>query len=112
METDAIAQPYGLDRAGGRFIGQRTELPSGELVTSAELQRRGLFYEAIDPDGGLYASVEDVGQPEKIIGWDRELIVPGRLYPQIVVRESAVVGGVALLLVLGAAGVVVRRRPG
>jgi hypothetical protein len=111
-ETDAIAQPYGLDREGGRLLGQRTELASGELVDSSELLARGISIEAIDPDGGLYASVEDVGRPEKIIGWDRELIVPGRLYPQIVLRESAVLGSTSLLLALGAVAVVGRRRPG
>lgn len=112
MESDAVAQPFGMDRAGGRFLGQRTKLPSGELVSSDELQRRGLFVQVIDQDGALYASDGDIGHPEKVIGYDREVVVPGRLYPQIVVRESAVVGGTAVLLALAAAAVVHRRRPG
>jgi hypothetical protein len=39
-------------------------------------------------------------------------VVPGRLYPQIVLRESALVGGMAILLALAATFVVSRRRPG
>lgn len=111
-ETDAVAQAYGIDRAGSLFIGQRTELATGELVTYEELQRRGLAYEAIDADGGLYASPTVVGDRNKLIGWDRELLVPGRLYPRVVLRESLVVGGMAVVLGLAAAGVVARRRPG
>jgi hypothetical protein len=38
--------------------------------------------------------------------------VPGRLYPQIVLRESAVVAGTAVLLGLASVTVVARRRPG
>jgi len=60
----------------------------------------------------IFASPEDVGHPERMIGRDRGLILPGRLYPQIVLRESAVVGGTAVLLALTATAVVGRRRPG
>ncbi|MGH2455967.1 MAG: hypothetical protein ACRDHD_06900 [Candidatus Limnocylindria bacterium] len=118
-QTDAMAHAYDMEccgvdseRAGALFVGQRTELVTGELVTYEELQRRGLTYDAIDGDGGLYASLDDVGQRDKLIGWDRELLVPGSLYPRVVLRESAVLGALALLLGLAATFVVGRRRPG
>ena len=110
-ENDAVVQAFGGDQ-GARYLGQRIELPSGEVIDYAELTRRGLSIEAIDEENRLFASATDVGDPEKMIGWDRIAVVPGRLYPQIVLRESAVVGGVALLLGLVGAAVVGRRRPG
>lgn len=121
-ESDAIvAQAYGVDRSGayverasvGLFLGQRVELASGELVTWDEMGARGLNVEAIDgEDGALYANVDDLTRGEDVIGWDRELLVPGRLYPQVVLRESGVLG--ALTLTALAAGLIVvrRRRPG
>jgi hypothetical protein len=109
MEADAIVKPFSADRAGGRLLGQRVELPSGEVIDYGELQRRGLSYEAIQDDR-LFAKPEDIGHPDRIIGYDRELLVPGRLYPQIVARESGVVGGAAALLALAAAAMVSRRR--
>ena len=110
-ETDAVVGAYDEDLAGGRYLGQRVELPSGELIEYGELQRRGLSAEWFQDDM-IFAREEDVGHPERMIGRNRELILPGRLYPQIVLRESAVVGGTAVLLALAAAAVVGRRRPG
>jgi hypothetical protein len=113
VEADAIViDPASGDREGGRYLGQRVELPSGELIDYGELSRRGLSVEANDEQGRLFATPADIGHPERIIGWDRGLVVPGRLYPQIVLRESALVGGMASLLALAATFVVSRRRPG
>lgn len=109
VEGDAIVQAFGVDRTGARFLGQRIELPSGELVTYGDFPYRG---ETWDVEGEIFAAAADIGQPDKIIGWDRELLVPGRLYPQIVLRESAVVGGTAVLLALATTFVVGRRRAG
>ena len=110
-ESDAVAQPYGLDRSGALFVAQRVELPSGELIDYAELMRRGVTYSASDENGAMYADVYDLGDPDKIIGWDRELVIPGRRYPELVLRESLIVTGAAALLA-GLAGLaVVRRRP-
>jgi hypothetical protein len=108
MEGDAIVLPFGVDRAGGLSLGQRIELPSGALVNYNELPYRG---ETWDIEGDIYGAEADIGHPERILGRDRELIVPGRLYPQTVLRESAVVGGAAVLLALAATFVVGRRRP-
>jgi len=112
IETDAIVQPSADQAGGGRYLGQRVELPSGELIDYGELSRRGLSIEAIDEEGRLFANPAVIAHPERMIGWDRGLLVPGRLYPQIVLRESVVVGGTALLLGLAGVAVVARRRPG
>lgn len=109
MEGDAIVQPFGVDRAGGLNLGQRIELPSGKLVGYGDLPYRGGTW---DVEGEIFAAEADIGHPDRIIGWDRELLVPGKLYPQIVLRESSVVGGAAVLLALAASFVVSRRRPG
>jgi hypothetical protein len=111
MEGDAIAQAFDADRAGGRQLGQRVLLPSGELIDNAELQRRGLHYEVIQDDL-LWAKPEDIGHMDRLVGYDRYLVVPGSRYPEIVLRESVVVGGTAVLLALATIFVVSRRRPG
>jgi len=111
IEGDAIIQKFDADRAGGRQLGQRVLLPSGELVDNGELLRRGLAYEAI-VDDLLYAKPEDIGHPDRIVGYDRYLVVPGSRYPQIVLREAGVVGGTAVLLALAATFIVSRRTPG
>lgn len=109
IEGDAIVQAFDADRAGGRQLGQRIELPSGELVTYSDFPYHG---ETWDVEGEIFGAAADIGHPDRIIGRDRELLVPGRLYPQIALRESAVVGGTAILLALAATFVVKRRRPG
>jgi hypothetical protein len=111
IEGDAIVSAYGAPDEGGRYLGQRVLLPNGDLVDYGELQRRGLSFEVIQDDE-LYARPEDIGHPELMVGRDRQLLVPGKLYPSIVLRESGVVGGTAVLLALAATFVVSRRRPG
>jgi hypothetical protein len=111
LEGDAIVQKFDADRAGGRQLGERILLPSGELVDYGELQRRGLAYEVI-VDDLLWAKPEDIGHMDRLIGYDRYLVVPGSRYPQIVLRESAVVGGAAVVLALATILVVKRRRVG
>jgi hypothetical protein len=111
MEGDSIVQAFDADRAGGRQLGQRVLLPGGELIDFGELLRRGLAYEVIQDDL-LWAKPEDIGHMDRLVGYDRYLVVPGSRYPQIVLRESGVVGGAAVLLALGAIFVINRRRPG
>ena len=111
IEGDAVVQKFDADRAGGRQLGERILLPSGELVDYEELKRRGLAYEVIQDDL-LWAKPDDIGHMDRLIGYDRYLVVPGSLYPQIVLRESGVLGGTAILLALAAIFVVNRRRPG
>jgi len=111
IEGDAVVQKFDADRAGGRQLGERILLPKGELIDYGELQRRGLAYEVIQDDL-LWARPEDIGHMDRLIGYDRYLVVPGSRYPQIVLRESAVVGGAGFLLALAAILVVKRRRVG
>ena len=111
IEGDATVSAYGSPDSGGRYLGQRVLLPNGELIDYGELQRRGLSFEAIQDDL-IYARPEDVGHPERVVGRDRQLLVPGKLYTQVVLREAGVVGGAAVLLALAATFVVSRRRPG
>jgi hypothetical protein len=116
LETDAVLSPGmnsgPLDQSGGRSLGTRIELASGEVVTWDHLTAQGYTDWQEDMEGRLYAGVDDVGHPDKAIGWERQLLVPGRLYPQIVLRESAVAGAAGLVLLLVTVGVVGRRRPG
>jgi hypothetical protein len=111
VEGDAIVQKFDANRAGGRQVGQRILLPSGELITNDELRRRGLSYEVIQDDL-LYAKPEDIGHLDRLVGYDRYLVVPGARYPQIVLRESGVVGGSAVVLAVATGFIVKRRRPG
>jgi hypothetical protein len=111
LEGDATVSAYGSADEGGRYLGQRVLLPNGEMVDYGELQRRGLSFEAMQDDL-IYAKEEDIGHPERAIGRDRQLLVPGKHYPQVVVREAGVVGAAAALLALAATWVVGRRRPG
>jgi hypothetical protein len=108
-ETAAVVQPYGVERSGGLVLGLRVKLASGELVSWDELSARGINIEAIGENGELYANVEAMGRGDDPTGRELELIVPGRLYPVIVLRESAVLGGVTLAA-LGIGLIVVRRR--
>jgi hypothetical protein len=108
-ETDAVVQAYGVDRSGGLVLGLRVKLASGELVSWEELSARDINIEAIGENGELYADVAAIGRGEDPIGRELELMVPGRLYPLIVLRESAALGGVTLAA-LGIGLIVVRRR--
>jgi hypothetical protein len=120
-ETEALATPFNIDettgepdRAGGLLLGLRLELPSGELVGEDVASQLGED-QMIDNDGAIYTRFDEAtGQPDRssLVGWLRDLVVPGRLYPLVRLRESAVAVGVAMVLMLLGAGVVRRRRPG
>jgi hypothetical protein len=111
LEGDATVSAYGSADEGSRYLGQRVLLPNGELIDYGELQRRGLSFQAMQDDL-IYTTEEDLGHPERAIGRDRQLLVPGKLYSQVVLREAGVVGGAAVLLALAGSFVVGRRRPG
>ncbi|HET6744703.1 MAG TPA: hypothetical protein VFH90_02510 [Candidatus Limnocylindria bacterium] len=116
LEADAVLVPAmngnAASEVGELSLGWRIELLNGQVITPDELYGRdGNVNVNEDMDGRLYNSPDGTLRPENIIGWSRELLVPGRLYRQVVLRESAVATGLGLLLLLGAAGVVARRRP-
>ena len=117
LEADAVLLPAMNGNAGNevgdRSLGWRIELASGEVVSPDELfGRPSMVNVNEDMEGRLYNSPDGTLRPENFIGWSRELLVPGRMYQAIVLRESAVAGGLGALLLLMAAGVVGRRRPG
>ncbi|HEX2142106.1 MAG TPA: hypothetical protein VHK28_07545 [Candidatus Limnocylindria bacterium] len=115
LSAFAAGPEMGDSLAGGLTIGGRIELASGELVSWEYLNRQGYEQQMIDMDGAIYTRFdEQTGEPDEssFIGWDRMLVVPGPMYPVVVLRESGVATGVALLFGLLAARVVVRRRVG
>jgi hypothetical protein len=111
LETDAVATPYGVEVAGGRVLGDRVELPGGKLVSFADLDPDEGYNIGIGPDGIIYTSFDENGIGSQPIGRAVSLIVPGNHYPAFVLRESGVLGGLALLAGGLAFLVVDRRRP-
>lgn len=111
--AEAVAQPYGVSDPSALQLGQRVELPDGQVVGDAYLASMDNIL--IDGDGSVYSRFDpETGLPDRssLVGHYRELVLPGERYPQVVARESAAVGATALLVLLAAAGIVRRRRPG
>jgi len=97
---------------GARSLGGFFETPNGELLSYGDLEARGYTGGMWnDERGEIYATAADLAAKRNVIAWNVELLVPGRRYPEVVVRESAVLGGAALLAGGLAFAVVRRRRP-
>jgi ABC-type transport system involved in multi-copper enzyme maturation permease subunit len=111
LQADAVPTPYGVEIGGDLRVGDRVELPDGRLVSFADLDSDEGYNIAIGPDGTVYTSFDQNGVGSDPIGRAVSLIVPGKLYPTFVLRESAVLGGLALLVSALALVVVQRRRP-
>ena len=97
--------------SGARSLGGFFETPGGALLTFGDLEARGYTGGIWEEDGAIYANPADVAAKRNVIAWNVQLLVPGRRYPEVVVRESAVLGGSALLVGGLAFAVVRRRRP-
>jgi len=118
-EAEALVLPYGRDITGDLSLGERVVLADGEMMTFLEMQRRGVGSFAIAMDGQVYvppegSEFEGMESPEEVgelIGQSHVLVIPAERYPEIVAREAAVLGGVAVLFGLGSGVVVHRRRP-
>jgi len=121
----ALLPPSALgDRVPHRYItgdlslGERVVLTNGEIMTHLEMQRTGIGSYAMDMDGRIYvppegSEFEGMESPEELgelIGQGHVLAIPGERYPEIVAREAAVLGGLAVLFGLGSGVVVYRRR--
>jgi hypothetical protein len=110
---DPSAMPDGAaDTEGALSVGQRIKLPDGSLVAWEDAGLGSV--QMIDETGALFTRFDpETGAPDpaSLVGWDRQLIVPGRRYPEVLVRDSAVVTGAGAVLLLGAGAVVGRRRP-
>ncbi len=112
LETNAVATPYGVELGGGKQLGDRIELADGRLASWTELDPSGQTNIAIEADGMVYTSMDENGLVSgDPVGRMVSLVVPGELYPTIVLRESGVLGGLALLAGGLAFLVVNRRRP-
>jgi hypothetical protein len=97
---------------GSLGIGGGVELPSGELVSYAEITSDAQYQ---DETGAIYTRWdEDTGQADaaSFVGWDRVRIIPGRQYPVVLARDSAMSLGVGVLAIGAAVVAVRRRRPG
>lgn len=118
-EAEAVAAPYGRDITGDLSLGERVAMENGEVVTFMDMQRGGVTSWAIGSDGSIYVPPEgsegfEEGLPEEIgelVGRSHLLTIPAERYPELVAREAAVTGGVAVLLGLGSGVAVQRRRP-
>ncbi|HET7581663.1 MAG TPA: hypothetical protein VFL75_02785 [Candidatus Limnocylindria bacterium] len=111
--AEATARPYGQGESDALALGARIELTDGEVVGDAYLA--SLENIVIDADGSVYSRFDpDSGLPDRssLVGRYRELMLPGERYPQVVARESAVGIGAAVLLLLAAGAIVRHRRPG
>ncbi|HET8778101.1 MAG TPA: hypothetical protein VFN76_10610, partial [Candidatus Limnocylindria bacterium] len=113
--TEAIAQRFmsGPDAAtqfdlGALAVDYGIEMRDGELVSYGELYRRGVTTQMSDEQGRSYASEADY-EAGKFIGYDVQMVIPGKRYPELVAREGAVAGAIGLLA-LGLTGAIVRRR--
>lgn len=111
--SEAVPQPYGDHDSSALSLGQRIELPDGQVVGDAYIA--SLDNILIDGDGSVYSQFDlETGLPDRssLVGHYRQLVLPGERYPQIVARESAVNGGIATVGMLVATWLVRRRRPG
>ncbi len=109
---DPYAAPEGAPEwEGAMGMGGGIELPSGELVPYAQITADEQFG---DETGAIYTRWdEETGQPDpaSFVGWERSRIVPGRLYPLVLARDSAVTLGLGTLAIGGSIVAVRRRRP-
>jgi ABC-type transport system involved in multi-copper enzyme maturation permease subunit len=98
FDMGALAVDYGI------------QLRDGELVSYGDLYRRGVTTQISDEQGRSYASEADY-EAGNFIGYDVQMVIPGERYPELVAREGAVVGALALLALGLTAAIVRRRRP-
>ncbi len=96
LDQGALAVDYGI------------EMRDGELVSYGDLYRRGITTQISDEQGRSYASEADY-EAGKFIGYDVQMVIPGKRYPELVAREGVISGAVGLIA-LGLTGAVVRRR--
>jgi hypothetical protein len=95
--SEAIAVDQDLVTRGDRYIDQFFRLPDGRLVGWEELAR-------IDPSIATSETAPDY----PIVA----LVVPGSRYRLVEAREAIVLGGIAVVMLVGTAFIVQRRRPG
>jgi len=110
---DPYAMPNGArEWEGAMGMGGAIELPSGELVSYADV---AVDIQYGDASGGLYTRYDEAANepdPSSFVGWERSFVVAGKRYPEVLAREAGVAAGLGLLATGAAVAVVRRRRPG
>jgi hypothetical protein len=108
---DPYAPPDGAVD-GSLGLGGGVELPSGELVSYSYVTSEEQYQ---DETGAIYTRWDEatgLGDPDSFVGWDRIRIIPGRQYPLVMARDSAVTLGLGALVIGASVVAVHRRRPG
>jgi hypothetical protein len=109
-----VIDPYAMPDGGPEWdgamgLGGGVQLPSGEFVSYSDIQADVQYG---DESGGMYSRYDEEAQrpdPASFIGWERSIIVPGRIYLLVMARDSAVMVGIGVIL-SGLAVLAVRRR--
>jgi len=112
-QAEAVAQRFDPSQVssfdmGALGINGGIEMLDGEIVTYSQLSERGIDIGWGDELGRAYTSEADF-RAGRYIGYEVQMVIPGRRYPELVAREGAVTGGLGLVA-LGLATLVVRRR--
>jgi hypothetical protein len=117
LMTDATVANFALPNQGVSFIGSRSlggffQLRSGAVVSMGDLEARGIHQLFWDEDRGeFYATEADLAAKRNLVGRHVDLLVPGYKYGIAVVKESVLLGGLAVIGGVVAFAVVDRRRP-
>ena len=95
--SEAIVVDAEQTGRGDRYVDQLFRLPDGRLVGWNELAQ-------IDPK----AMESETGPPYPMVS----LVIPGVRYRAVEAREAIALTGIALVMLIGTAFIVQRRRPG
>ena len=98
FDMGALAVDYGI------------QMRDGELISFGELYRRGVTTQISDEQGRSYASEADY-EAGNFIGYDVQMVIPGKRYPELVAREGALASAIGLLGLALTGAIVRRRRP-
>ena len=91
-------------------VGYGLVTPDGEFLTHSEAFEGGISPNYFDDSGRAYASEADL-EAGRVLGYDARLTIPGKRYPDIVIRHSGLAVGLGIVALGLTAIVVVRRRP-
>jgi hypothetical protein len=108
----------GTGSLGDHWVDSGLQLTDGPAVSWDEVSRRGIRGQDAasqtaftqDANGCWYSSEAEIsaGRP---VGCEVAWVVSGDRYPEVTARRAAMLGGIGLLALAGAAVVVERRRP-
>jgi ABC-type transport system involved in multi-copper enzyme maturation permease subunit len=102
-------EPSAYD-ASAMVVDSGVEMIDGEFVDYGELYDRGIATQVIDEAGRVFTSDAALAAGD-FIGYDAMFVIPGTRYRELVAREAAVAGLIALVSLGLTALVVGGRRP-